>query len=178
MLVLAVPLALVAFVPRLQAAVERRDPDLPRHYRFPLAVAGGRPVWCDMDSGRLSGLEWQLARIETFSADPAPGDRARVVCTLPALGPGESLGLRIEDAYAAGGLPGRMVERVEVDGREALRHDVGAEPGAGWIDVPVATAADRPGRLVTIEVLAVAPDRGWSWGRSAPARFEFVRRAP
>jgi hypothetical protein len=176
--VLAVPLALVAFVPRLQAAVERRDPDLPRRYRFPLSVPGGRPVWCAMDSGRLSGLEWQLATIETFAADPAPGDRARVVCTLPALGPGESLLLRLEDSYAAGGLPGRMVERVEVDGREVLRHDVAAEAGSGWMEIPVADASDAPGRRVTIEMLAVAPDRGWGWGRAATARFEFVKRGP
>jgi hypothetical protein len=176
LLVLTVPLALVAFVPRLQAAVERRDPDLPRRYRFPLAVPGAQPVWCAMDSGRLSGLEWQVATIETFAADPAPGDRARVVCTLPALGPGESLELRIEDAYSAGGLPGRMVERVEVDGREVLRHDIAAEPGSGWRNVPLASAADTRGRKVTIEILAVAPDRGWNWGRAAPARFEFVKR--
>ena len=176
-LVVAVPLALVAFVPRLQAAVERRDPDLPRRYRFPLSVPGGRPVWCAMDTGRLFGFEWQVATIEIFVADPAPGDRARVVCTLPPLHPRESLALRIEDPYAAGNLPGRMVESVAVDGREVLRHDIAAEPGSGWREVAVADGADAPARKVTIELLAVAPDRGWNWGRSVPVRFEFVRRA-
>jgi hypothetical protein len=174
---LAVPTLLFLLVPLLRAAVVSSDRDIPRTYRFPIAVSGvRRPVLCRMDRGRLRTLDWERATIEPFEADPRPGDRARVTCVVPPLRSGERLVLRFEDAYAAGGLPGRMVERVEVDGREVLSHDLAAEPFAGWLEVPVSDASDAPGRAMTFEIVAVAPDPGWKWGRAAGASFEFARR--
>ncbi|MGE5278550.1 MAG: hypothetical protein ACM3SU_16285, partial [Acidobacteriota bacterium] len=177
-LAIAIPVFLFTVVPRLDAAVSRHDRDDARAYRFPLQVPGLRGlVWCDMDSGRLTVLDWERATLQIRAADPAPGDRARAVCTLPTLSAGEALVVRLEDRYSPGGRPGRVLERVRIDGREILSHDVAAEPFAGWLEVPVSKAGDAPGRTVTIEILAVAPEPGWEWGRTAVAAFEFVRRA-
>jgi len=175
-LMVTIPLLIAILAPVAQRELLRRDRDAPRTYRFPLFVAGvPLPVWCDMDAGRLVMLDWPQATVSTFAADPAPGDRARAVCTLPPLPAGESLALRLEDRYARGGLPGRMIERVAIEGREVLRHDMAAEPFAGWLEVPVAEDRDPPGRRVTIEILAQAPEHGWRWGTATTARFEFVR---
>jgi len=177
-LAIAMPVALFTLVPRLDAAVTRHDRDDASSYRFPLQVPGVRGlVWCDMNSGRLTLLDWERATIQIRAADPAPGDRARAVCTLPPLSAGEPLRLRLEDRYSPGGRPGRVIERVQIDGREILSHDVAAEPFAGWLEIPVSKAGDAPGRAVTIEILAVAPEPGWEWGRTAAAAFEFTRRA-
>ena len=174
-LALAVPVALRAAVPRLDAAVLARDRDDARAYRFPLQVPGLRDlVWCDMDSGLLPVLEWERATIRIRADDPAPGDRARAICTLPSVPAGRRLVLRFEDAYGAGGLPGRVVQRVEIDGRESLSHDVSDEPFAGWLEVPVADGGSAAGRRVTFELLAVKPDPGWRWGAVTQSAFEFA----
>ncbi|MGE5278850.1 MAG: hypothetical protein ACM3SU_17805 [Acidobacteriota bacterium] len=173
---IAAPLALLAVVPRLDALVSRHDRDDAHSYRFPLQVAGvGGLVWCDMDSGRLTVLDWDRATIQIRAANPAPGDRARAVCTLPPLSAGESIVLRLEDRYSGGGLPNRIVERVAIDGREVLSHDVAAVPFAGWLEVPMARDQDSPGHRVTIEIVAVSPDPGAMWGAATAATFEFQR---
>lgn len=172
---LFVPALLFAAVPALDRLLQEKDVDVPRKYQFPLAVAGvPRRIWCNMTSGRLALLGWGDATVEIFSKNPTPGERASVLCRVPPLDPGWALLLRLEDLYPKGGLPGRVVDRVEVDGREALRHDIGAEPFAGWLETPVTPAAGRPTR-VRIEILAVRPDPGWSWGAASRARFEFVK---
>jgi hypothetical protein len=174
----AVPLFLALLVPRLEAAVASRDRDEPRTYRFPLEIAGSAErARCEMREGRLRDLQWDYATIETFAADPKPGERARVTCRLPPLSAGETLLLRLEDRYAAGGLPGRIVERVEAGGREVLFHDIADKPYAGWLTVPVAEDADPPGRPIEIEIKAVAPDPGWAWGRVGAATIRFAIRA-
>ena len=176
---IAAPLALSAAIPRLEKAVLERDPVQASSYRFPLDIAGVRKhAWCDVDRGRLQSLEWSRAAIVLGRADPEPGDTARAVCTLPPVRAGESLVLRVEDRYGPGGFPGRVVERVELDGREVLRHDVAAQSFAGWLEIPVADDRSAPGRRVTFEILAVAPDRGWGWGSATSAGFELVRRPP
>lgn len=176
---LAVPLLLAALVPPLERRLEWKDRDVPRTYRFPLSVAGVRPpVRCDMAVGRLSMLGSERATIAISEADlSASGGRARVTCALPPLEPGDSLVLRLESPVEARGLPGRMVERVEIETAEVLRHDAATEPGGGWLEVPVADFRAAPGRRVTIEILAAKPDPGWSGGRATTASFEFARRA-
>jgi hypothetical protein len=129
-----------------------------------------------VDAGRLSELDSRRAVIETFSPDPAPGDRARAVCTLPEIPRDGRLVLRFEDAYGAGGLPGRMVQSVAIDGRETLRHDVANAAFAGWIEASVADGASAAGRRVTFEVQAIEPERGWRWGVAARSAFEFALR--
>ena len=169
--------ALLIAVPRLERRLRRADVDFPRTYRFSLAIAGGPGrVDCTVDAGRLSELDPRHAVIETFSPDPAPGDRARAVCTLPEIPAGGRLVLRFEDAYGAGGRPGRMVQIVAIDGRETLRHDVAGEAFAGWIEAPVAEGASAAGRRVTFEVQAIEPERGWRWGVAGRSAFEFALR--
>ena len=171
------PAALLLAVPRLEIRLRRADVDFPRTYRFSLQIEGspGR-VDCAVDAGRLSELDSRHAVIETFSPDPAPGDRARAMCTLPAIPPGGRLVLRFEDAYGAGGRPGRMVQSVAIDGRETLRHDLAADAFDGWIEAPVADGPSSAGRRVTFEVQAIEPERGWRWGVAARSAFEFALR--
>ncbi len=171
------PAALLLAVPPLQARLRRADVDFPRTYRFSLQIEGspGR-VDCAVDAGRLSELDSRHAVIETFSPDPAPGDRARAVCALPEIPPGGRLVLRFEDAYGPGGRPGRMVQSVAIDGRETLRHDVASESFAGWIEAPAADGPSAAGRRVTFEVQAIEPERGWRWGVAARSAFEFTLR--
>ncbi len=169
--------ALLIAVPPLERRLRRADVDFPRTYRFSLAIEGGPGrVDCAVDAGRLSELDSRRAVIETFSPDPAPGDRARAVCTLPEIPPDGRLVLRFEDAYGAGGLPGRMVQSVAIDGRETLRHDVANAAFAGWIEASVADGASAAGRRVTFEVRAIEPERGWRWGVAARSAFEFALR--
>jgi hypothetical protein len=42
---------------------------------------------------------------------------------------------RLHDPYPHGGLTGGILQRVEIDGAEALMHDLGAEPRTGWLEV-------------------------------------------
>jgi hypothetical protein len=176
-LVVTIPLVITILGPVAQRELLRRDrDDAPRTYRFPLFLSDvPPPVWCDMDAGRLVVLDWPQATVSMFAADPAPGDRVRAVCTLPPVPAGESILLRLEDRYPRGGRPGRVIARVAIEGREVLRHDMAAEPFAGWLEVPVAEDRDPPGRRVTIEILAQAPEHGWRWGTLTTSRFEFVR---
>jgi hypothetical protein len=175
--VVTTPLLNTILGPGAQGELLGRDrDDAPRTYRFPLFLSDvSLPVWCDMDAGRLVVLDWPQATVSMFAADPAPGDRVRAVCTLPPIPADESILLRLEDRYSRGGWPGRVIERVAIDGREVLRHDMAAEPFAGWLEVPVAEDRDPPGRRVTIEILAEAPEPGWRWGALTTSRFEFVR---
>ncbi|HEX2225190.1 MAG TPA: hypothetical protein VHN15_13400, partial [Thermoanaerobaculia bacterium] len=104
-----------------------------------------------------------------------PGEKAVADCTLVQNGPPAALAIEVLDGYAPGGRPGRVFQRIEIDGREALRHDLAAEPGTGWVGVPVDGAAS--GRRVRVEVAAVQPDPGAGWGWASSTRFR-VSPAP
>jgi hypothetical protein len=166
--------ALLGLTPPLERLVARKDEQPPLVRHFPLAIVGGGWIDCEMRSGQLVGLEFNRARIGLRRADPLPGETARAVCRVPSGSAGESLRLRIEDPYERGGMPDRIVERVEIDGREAFRHDVAREPGAGWFEVDLPRAPG--GSLeVAVELIAVRPDAGWKWGRAVSEAFELVR---
>jgi len=155
-------LALAIATPRLDAAVRARDLDSQRLYRFPLESAD-----CTVASGRLVSLVAGVATLEPFDRDPASGEVAAADCALPGVSP--PLRLRLLDGYDPGGLPGRMLQRVLVDGREVLVHDLAAEPGGGWMDVPLGAA-----RAVRIEIVAVHPEPGSAWGKAASTQFKLV----
>ncbi len=108
-------------------------------------------------------------------ATAVPGEAARVTCVLPEGRPELPLGLRIEDPYAPGSLPGRVLEKVSIDGREVFSHDIAAAPGAGWIEVPLTRAGLPAPSRVSFEILAVAPDAGGAWGAASAASFELVK---
>jgi hypothetical protein len=88
---------------------------------------------------------WHLSRIypipeaavRTLATNPAPGETATAACELQAAGATNSLLLQVRDTYSAGGLPGRMVQRVQVDGVQVYAYDVGDEPWSGWADIPL-----------------------------------------
>jgi len=173
--VAGVPILLLCLVPHLEASVIGFAQESPKPGRFVVGIPGGGSVECVVEKGKLICLLPEEARMETPDPEPPPGDTARVVCRLPSLQDGESLTLRLEDTYANGGWPDRMIARVSVDGRPILRYDVAKEPGRGWFDVPLATADAPLPSTVTIEEVALRPDRGMSWGASAPLGFAFRR---
>lgn len=168
-------LLLVWLGPRLDAAVRARDLEEQRTYRFPLHEASGAgTLQCRMDHGHLAALTPVSAAIATLAADPAPGDRAEMVCELAA--PASPLLLQVQDPYETGGLPNRMRIEVAVDGGQALRHDLAAEPGSGWLEVPLGTTAGGRRRTVRIAVVAVHPDPGAAWGRAAQIPVRLARQ--
>jgi hypothetical protein len=172
--VVATGLALLA--PGAVARVRARDVDGPRTYRFTLTTRKhGGTLACGMDRGRLTDLYRSEAAIETFQRDPSPGETATVACELTGPKTPVPLVLRLYDAYALGGLPGRMVTRVAVDESEVLRRDLAAEPGVGWMDVPLGRVGPGTRRKVLIEVVAVHPDPGAAWGKAANVRFRLDR---
>lgn len=162
--------------PRAIARVRARDVEPPRTYRFSLSPFPGEPraLDCTIERGRLINWSEAQATLETFDANPSPGEKAVADCVFRASAPPSPLVIRLLDPYAPGGLPGRMVQRVVVDGREILVHDVAAEPGSGWTEIPLGKL--DPGRrtAITIELVAVHPDPGTSWGWAAATSFEIA----
>lgn len=164
--------ALTWAAPRLDAAVRRRDTDFQRLYRFSIGGPEGS-LNCVIARGRLVGLIGSIATLEPLHRDPAPGEVAAADCALVA-STATSWTLRVHDAYAPGGLPGRMLQRVLVDGAETLSHDLGDPAGEGWQEIPLGSPAPGVRTPVRIELLALQPDPGASWGRAAITQFQLV----
>jgi hypothetical protein len=166
--------------PKGVAWVQARDVDPPRTYRFSISPAPGEPrsLDCKVERGRLITASETGAVLETFDADPSPGEKAVADCVFRASAPSAPLVLRLLDPYDPGGSPGRMVQRVVVDGREALVHDVAAQPGSGWTEIPLGSPGPAQRMAVTVEVVAVRPDPGLSWGRAASTSFELAHARP
>lgn len=173
----AAAVALFLAAPRLHAELRQRDgDDQQRTYRFALRSYEHSGVLdCVVRQGRLTALGDTEAALETLRGDPAPGEKAVADCTLVQDGPPVALAVEVLDGYAPGGLPGRVLQRVEIDGQEVLRHDLSAEPGTGWVGAPVDAAAS--GRRVRVEIAAVRPDPGAGWGWASSTRFR-VSPAP
>jgi hypothetical protein len=169
-------LALGVFLaaPRAVAAVRARDAVPQYRYRFSLSPSLGAPrsLDCRVDRGLLLAVSQTAATLEMFHVEPAPGEVAAADCTVrPTAGPQV---LRVLDPYAPGNLPERMVQRVLVDGREVFGHDVAAEPGSGWAEIPLGAPVPGKAMTVRIELLALRPDPGAAWGRAAPTAFELA----
>jgi hypothetical protein len=162
------------------AWVRAHDVDPPRTYRFSLSPFPGEPriLDCKIERGRLVDPSETGAFLETFDANPSPGEKGIADCLFRASAPSAPLVLRLQDSYAPGGFPGRMVQRVLVDGQEVLVHDVAAEPESGWIEIPLGSPGPGRRTAVTIEVEAVRPDPGLSWGRAASTSFELAHERP
>ena len=171
-LVVAVPARAVLF-PRLQAAVERRDPDLPRPTGLTFRP-GGRPVWCAMDTGRLFRFDGRRWRHDpNLRRDPLPATAPRWFARLPPLRPGRHRcvgGSRIP--YAAGTSPGEVesVARSTAPGGACGTTSLG-ELGSGWREVGSPATPDAPPG--DDELLAVEPIWVWNWGQGGPVRFRF-----
>jgi hypothetical protein len=169
---------LAALLPASEAAVrwvERHEHDIQRTYRFTLRAPGGlAALACVVDRGWVSALAGNEARLELARRDPLPGDVARASCAVQS-SPGVTAVLGVLDDYAGGGHPNRIVQRVEVDGREALRHDLAATAGSGWMEVPLELEGTSA-RAVTVQVAADRPDQGPAWGWAGRTTFRIEAR--
>jgi len=83
--------------------------------------------------------------------------------------------LQVLDPYAPGGLPGRMVQRVELDGVEVYSNDISAAPGSGQANIPLGNIGIGTKKKVVIEVKAIRPDPGAGWGDAAQTTFQLAR---
>ncbi len=162
--------------PRAIARVKAADVDPPRTYRFSLSPFPREPriLDCKIERGRLVDASETGATLETFDPNPSPGEKAVADCLFRAAVPASPLVIRLLDPYAPGGSPGRMVQRALVDGREVLVHDVAAEPGNGWTEIPLGTLPPGRRTAIRIELVAVQPDPGIPWGRQATTSFELA----
>jgi Dolichyl-phosphate-mannose-protein mannosyltransferase len=140
-----------------------------RTYRF-LLTSWEHPgeLRCVVRRGRLTALGETEAVLETLNVRPRPGEKGVAECTLTQPGPPVPLKVEVLDSYAPGGFPGRILQRIAIDGRMALSHDPAAEPGTGWVAAPAGTGSPR---RVTVEVEALSPDPGVLWGAAASARI-------
>jgi hypothetical protein len=166
---------------RLELYVQRHDVDRQRTYRFPVEVADrGAALDCVVNHGLLVSLNLprqstQSAAIRTLLTDPPWGDSAAAVCELTGTGKPLPLTLQVLDSYAPGGRPGKMLQRVEIDGVEVYSHDIAKDPGSGWADLPLGDVGEGTKRKVVIEVDALHPDPGPGWGNAAVTTFQLIR---
>ena len=177
---LAFGAGLLVFAPPLAALVDRHDVDWQRTYRFQLRAelpgAQFAALNCVVDSGTLYLLDFpHSATLRTFLPDPAPGDAATARCELTGTGEPRPLMLQVLDSYAPGGLPGRMLQRVEIDGVEVYSHDIAESAGSGWANIPLGDVGMGTRKRVTIEVKALHPDPGANWGGAARTTFQLAR---
>ncbi len=171
---------LLVLAPPLAALVERHDVDHQRTYRFQLRLelpqAQFAALNCVVDRGTLYLLDFpHSATLRTFLPNPAPGDSATAQCELTGSGEPRPLMLQVLDPYAPGGLPGRMVQRVEIDGVEVYSHDVAEAPGSAWANIPLGDVGMGTRKMVTIEVKALHPDPGASWGVASRTTFQLAK---
>jgi hypothetical protein len=73
-------------------------------------------------------------------------------------------------------LPGRIVQRVTVDDRVVLVHDLAAVPGTGWQQVSLSDGAS-PARRVMVEIEALHPTDPIAWGDAAGTNIRVVAPA-
>jgi hypothetical protein len=161
----------------LAAAVQSWDVDPQRTYRFALkTVDGDAALTCVVNRGKVVSLNPTVSvAIAPFHRDPAPGETATAVCDVTGSGSPRSLFLRMLDSYAPGGLPDRIVQSVEIDDVPAFSHDLAAEPGSGWAEVPLGVAGQGIKKQVRIEVRAIRPDPGAAWGDAAQTTLQLSR---
>jgi hypothetical protein len=181
-LVAAAATGLVLWIvpPRMLAFVQSRDLDRQQHtYRFFLQPPDHQAdLACTVDQGILAaytpGLDAMIRTLQPM--DPAPGDKAVAECVLTGLGGGPSpLTLQVLDPFDPGGMGGRMMQRVELDGEEVYCQDIGQEPGSGWADIPLGNVGSGTRRKVVIEVQAVHPEPGANWAYNSRTSFRLVR---
>jgi hypothetical protein len=168
-------------LPQLAAYVEAHDTDRQRTYHFEVhsQIDSETKLSCVVNHGLLASLGFEFppmnATIRTRDNDPPPGDFASAACDLTASGTPRPVVLQILDPYERGGLPGRMIQRVMVDNAEVFAHDIAGEPGGGWADIPLGNAGDGTKTRIVIEIRAIHPDPGFSWGAAGGTEFRLRR---
>jgi hypothetical protein len=161
----------------LYAHLVSLDVEEQRTYRFAITSFEHPGVLrCTIREGRPTAIGTTEVVMQTLRDYPAPGDRAAAECTLTQPGPPIPLAVRVLDSHEPGGAPGRMIQRVEIDGRELVSHDVAAEPGTSWQEAPAGLVGPGREKKVLIEVLAGNPESYALWGPAASARIRIVRK--
>jgi hypothetical protein len=171
-----VALALAAFFATAPVIAHVRSLDIveQRVYRFPLQTQDrAATLSCRVERGRLMLLEQSRVLLQPFPRDPAPGELTEAACRLEARSAAKVV-LLVRDGYATGGVPDRMVQRVEVDGREVWSHDIGSEAWEGWQEVDLGETRPGQGRAVRIQIAAVRPDPGAAWGWAAATEIQVL----
>lgn len=161
---------------RLFARLVSMDVEEQRTYRFLItSLDSPGELRCTIREGRLTAIGTSEVVMQTLQDNPAPGDRATAECTLTQPGPPIPLAIQVLDSHEPGGAPGRMIQRVEIDGRELVSHDVAAEPGTSWQEAPAGLVGPGQEKKVVIEVLAGNPENHALWGPAASARIRVAR---
>lgn len=174
----ALAAALLLVTPAVVGHVHRLDVMEQLHYRFVLlAPDGSGSLTCEVANGKLLVLEPASFVLQPMERDPRPGEAASARCRLDAVGPGVAV-LEVEDAYPAGGLPGRMLQRVDIDGREVWRHDLAADAWQGSSRVPLGSPPGPAGRSVVLRLVAIAPELDAAWGWAAASRVSLASAEP
>lgn len=166
---------LTAAAGQAMAEIRKQDVVGQRLYRFVLTVPGGGRLSCRIAEGSLTLINTRDAYFETLNPSPAAGEKATAECDLVGQGPPRDLVLQVFDAYAPGGAPGRMRQRVVIDGAVALDHDIAETPGEGWLDVPVGSVGEGTRKKILLQAVTGAPDPAGAWGRAANTRFRLAR---
>ncbi|HET6900449.1 MAG TPA: hypothetical protein VFK70_19005 [Vicinamibacteria bacterium] len=126
---------------------------------------------CVVRRGVLARVGRGDATIRTLHVDPAAGETATAECEIESQRDDARLSFEFDDDYPAGGWPGRILQSVEVDGREATKHDLAASPGSERIRIPLETEAGTRPTKVMLTVTAGNPDAGFGWGIAGATPF-------
>jgi len=140
-----------------------------RQYR---AHFGKVSAACQLSGGRLLPSTTPGITFAVAHPDPEPGESADLLCRLSSSGHGGDIILEVEDGYAPGGFPDRMLQIVEIDGQAVRRHDVANEAWSGWWQqrIPVPAGSSRE---VRVRVEGLRPDKGPGWGDAARTSVRF-----
>jgi hypothetical protein len=163
----------------LMAYVQSRDIDLQQHtYHFILEPPDqGAQLACIVDEGTVVDL-WPSsgtsATLRTLHQSPSPGEKAVAVCELTGSGKPRPLMLQVNDPYDPGGLGGRMIQRVEIDGAEVFSQDIAQEPGSGWTNIPLNDVGMGTKRKVVVEVKALNPEPDGGWAYNSRTAFQLA----
>lgn len=169
-----VPLAFaVANLPRLGGWVEKQEAAWAKNasWVFP-ANQSKAIVVCKLAGGRVRADDRTVYSFVVAHDDPEPGEFSELRCKVSP-GAGESsVVLEVEDKYAAGGFPDRMLQVVTLDGVTLLRHDIAAEAGNGWWSQVIPLPAGQT-RDLRIRIEGLRPDKGPAWGNAAETSVRF-----
>jgi len=165
----------LAPVQAIAEAYVLRNDVFPTSYAFPLGSDGLR-LQCEMHEGRLISIHRDELTMAFTRDNPNPGDRARAVCHALAGETARLLIIEVFDPYPLSGLPDRVLQRVAINNKTILEHDLAAEAGAGWTTLgPYPLEAGSP-ISVAFELIAVYPDPEALWGRASQTSFRLLVR--
>jgi hypothetical protein len=160
---------------KAKAYILAHDDNTQKVYRFSLTDPMEHALLkCTVEQGRIGALNKHIAQLELLNADPSPGDVATAKCHLTGSDKSPPLILQVKDPYAPGGFPNKIAQRVIVDGETVLYHNMAAEPGSGWLDVPLGIPEQGVEKSIVIDVITIRPEPGPMWGAAAKTEFRII----